>query len=73
QDELVCRTFAAFDGGRRPAFNGVITGVELLGEGPAPFARRADGLHLPLPRRSRAAGHDRGEPVPPIGFRLHVG
>lgn len=72
-DELVCRTFAAFDGEHRPAFNGVITGVELLGEGPAPFARRADGLHLPLPRLARAAGHDRGETAPPIGFRLHVG
>lgn len=71
--ELVCKTFAAFDGTHRPAFNGRIVGVEELGFGLVPFERQTDGLHLRIFGRHRQSGVPQADGALPVGFRLEIG
>lgn len=71
--ELVCKTFAAFDGTHRPAFNGRIAGVEELGFGLVPFERQTDGLHLRIFGRHRQSGAPQADGALPVGFRLEIG
>lgn len=62
--ELLCTTFAGFDGEHEPVFNGDIVSIEQLGGGNVQCRRKPDGLHI-MPDYTHIKQRDL-----PIGFAL---